>query len=116
SLFDARSQRVRPHLDDKVIAAWNGMAMSAFARAGKALDDEAYVARASDVANFILQHMCEGHARLFRCSRQDSAAIKAFSEDYAFVIRGLLDLYACDFDIKWLKSSILLADSLREFF
>jgi uncharacterized protein YyaL (SSP411 family) len=115
-LFDLRSKRVRPHLDDKIISAWNGMAISAFARAGRIFDEENYIDSARAGAAFILDRMVDGHGRLLRRFRQGEAAIQAFSEDYAFVVRGLLDLYMYDLGLKWLQNALELAQVLIDFF
>ncbi len=103
TLFDARARRPRPHLDDKVLTAWNGLVISAFARAGAALDDAAFLAAAARAAAFIRSEMFDADAgELFRTWRDGRAAIRGFTEDYAFLIQGLLDLYESTFDPGWL--------------
>ncbi len=114
-LFEAREKRVRPHLDDKIITAWNGMAISALAESGRVLGDQEYIESACRTADFILTSMRSKDGRLFRRYRLGEAAIPAFSEDYAFLARGLLDLYAATFDPQHLAQTIELANILRQF-
>jgi uncharacterized protein YyaL (SSP411 family) len=115
-LFATREQRVRPHLDDKVITAWNGLMVSALARGGLALDEPQYVATASLAADFLLESLRSKDGRLLRRYRQGDAAIPAFAEDYAFLARGLLDLYAAGFDSERLEQALSLAKELNRLF
>ena len=115
-LFEERKKRVRPHLDDKIITAWNGMAISAFANAGRMLGDRGYITGAQRIADFILTMMRNQDGRLFRRYRQGEVAVSAFSEDYAFLARGLLDLYAADFVPQNLAQAIEIAQLLLQFF
>ncbi len=115
-LFVERTKRTRPHLDDKIIAAWNGMALSALAAAGRVLGEGAYIERASRAADFILTEMRDRDGRFFRRYRQGEAAVSAFSEDYGFLARGLLDLYAADFEPRRLVEALEVAKMLRKFF
>lgn len=114
-LLAEREKRVRPHLDDKLLTAWNGMAISAFAQAGTALNLPAYVERARCAADFILSQMRDGQ-RLYRRYRDGEAAISAFSEDYAFFARGLLDLYAASFCPEDLRQAMQIAAQLKTHF
>jgi uncharacterized protein YyaL (SSP411 family) len=104
-LFDVRSQRPRPHLDDKIITAWNGLMISAFARAAQALNEPAYLASAQRAARFVRERMWKDGA-LLRSYRQGPGNVSGFAEDYAYLIMGLLDLYEADFDhthLQWAK-------------
>ncbi len=101
-LCDAREGRPRPHLDDKVLTAWNGLTISAFARAGAILNNPAYLDRATRAAEFIQANLWDS-SRLYRSWREGQRGdVPAFAEDYAFLIRGLLDLYEATFDARWL--------------
>jgi uncharacterized protein len=103
-LFTARESRPRPHLDDKILAAWNGLMISAFARAGAILHDEAFLAAARRAMSFLRAEMFDAATgELQRTWRDGKAGIRAFAEDYAFVIQALLDLYEASFDPDWLK-------------
>ena len=116
TLFVERAKRARPHLDDKIITAWNGMVLSALAAAGRVLGEQAYVERAGRAADFILTEMRDRDGRLFRRYRQGEAAVSAFSEDYGFLARGLLDLYTADFEPRRLIEALEVAKMLRKFF
>jgi uncharacterized protein YyaL (SSP411 family) len=110
-LFSIRAKRPRPHLDDKIIAAWNGLMISAFARAAQVLDDERYREIATRAANFLRRNLYEEKSQLlFRNYRGGRSDIEGFADDYAFVVEGLLDLYEASFDVEWLK----LANELQE--
>ena len=116
TLFKERAKRIRPYLDDKIITAWNGMVISAFAEAGRVLGEEDFIARAAKAAEFILSEMSDNRGRLWRRYRCGEAAIPAFSEDYAFLVRGLLDLYNADFNAEWLSHAVRLAGLLVDLF
>ena len=106
-LLEVRALRPRPHLDDKIITAWNGLMISAFARAGQILAEPAYVEAAQKSARFIRQELWK-EGTLSRNYRQGASAVKGFCDDYAFLIAGLLDLYEADFDTGWLQWAVEL--------
>jgi uncharacterized protein YyaL (SSP411 family) len=106
-LFDVRAQRPRPHLDDKIITAWNGLMISAFARSAQVLDDAAYLASAQKAAKFLREQVWKDGA-LRRSYRKGASEIPGFAEDYAYLIFGLLDLYEADFDPAHLQWAIEL--------
>ncbi len=92
-LLTARNKRPRPHRDDKIITAWNGLMMSAYARGASVLDDPAYLTRAARSAAFIKKHLYnEKNGTLLRIFRQGPGPTAGFGDDYAFLIQGLLDL------------------------
>ncbi len=105
-MFDARSRRPRPHLDDKVLSGWNGLMLAAFARAARTLRVEragALLETAQRAAHFLLTALWdESRHVLLRRYRQGHASIDGYSEDYAFVIYGLLELFQADGDLEWL--------------
>jgi hypothetical protein len=115
-LFVEREKRVRPHRDDKIITAWNGLMVSALARGGQALGEEQYVATAGLTADFILAKLRNREGRLLRRYRDGEAAIPAFADDYAFLARGLLDLYAATLEPQRLGQAVELADDLVRLF
>jgi uncharacterized protein YyaL (SSP411 family) len=114
-LLQARSKRVRPHLDDKILTAWNGLMISAFAMAGAALRDSRYAEAARRAAEFILEHMYRDGV-LLRRYRAGEAAIPAFLDDYALFAQALLDLYETQFDPRHLDLAITLTRQMRERF
>jgi uncharacterized protein YyaL (SSP411 family) len=113
-LFAIRAKRPRPHLDDKIIAAWNGLMISAYARAAQVLDPAIagrYLEIAARAANFLRTNLYDEKSKLlYRNYRDGRSDIQAFADDYAFVIQGLLDLYEASFDIEWLKFATELQD------
>ncbi len=117
TLLAARSERPRPHLDDKVLTSWNGLMISAFARAGAILGEEKYSAAAQRSAEFIRAAMWDPESKtLLRRYRRGDAAISGFLDDYAFLIRGLLDLYETLFDTRDLRFAAELAERQLELF
>ncbi len=116
-LFETRSRRVRPHLDDKILTAWNGLMISAFALGGAALDEPAYAAAAQRAAEFLIARMYEPHSGiLLRRYRQGDALIPGFLDDYALFTQALLDLYEAQFERRHLDLAIRLAARQRELF
>jgi uncharacterized protein YyaL (SSP411 family) len=107
-LFAAREKRIRPHLDDKVLADWNGLMISALAFGGAVLDEPDYIRAAEKAADFVLGTM-QKDGRLLHRYRDGEAAVPAFLDDYAFFGMGLLDLYQATFDSRWLRESRRLA-------
>ena len=96
-----RDKRPRPHLDNKIVTAWNGLMLSGLARAYSVLDEPRYLAAAKRAAAFLQEHLYY-HRRLLRSFCGLASATYGFAEDYAFLIQGLIDLYEADFDIRWL--------------
>jgi uncharacterized protein YyaL (SSP411 family) len=116
-LFDARAKRPRPHLDDKVLAGWNGLMIAAFARAARVLAGVAGLEARGDAhresarrAAAFIQHSMWNRERgvLLRRYRQGEAAIDAYAEDYAFLVFGLLELFQADGDVRWLEWALTL--------
>jgi uncharacterized protein YyaL (SSP411 family) len=106
-ILAARSGRPRPPLDVKVLTAWNGLMISALARASQALDEPRYLAAAEQSAGFIQSKLYDPRAgRLKRRYRAGEVAIDGFLDDYAFLIQGLLDLSETSFDFRWLAWAI----------
>ncbi len=116
-LLDARSRRPRPHLDDKILTAWNGLMISAFAKGAQVFEDRRYADAARRAAEFVLARMYDPErAMLLRRFRDGEAAIAGFLDDYAFFVQGLLDLYETDFDVRYLDLAVRLADTQLERF
>jgi uncharacterized protein YyaL (SSP411 family) len=115
TLYDARERRVHPGRDDKVLAAWNGLACRAFAEAGLALDRADYVAAAVKNAEFVLGCMREG-GRLLRTWKGGRAKLKGYLEDYAMVAAALVDVYEATFDRRWLDEARGLAEEMLRLF
>ena len=115
TLFEARKNRPRPHRDDKIIVAWNGLMISAFARASVALDNARYARAATGAADFILAELWDGE-NLKRHWKDGAADIPAFCDDYAALARACLDLYDATLEIRWLQTAETLADRMAELF
>src|SRR5258708_16076804 len=116
-LRTVRAQRPRPHLDDKVIAAWNGLMISAFARGAQVLGDQSCLAAATRAAEFLQRELYDAQTNtLYRSWRESRGAIAGFAEDYAFLIQGLLDLYEAGFDLRWLQWAERLQVAMDERF
>ncbi len=99
-----RAQRPRPHLDDKIITAWNGLMISALAQGARVLGEKPHLAAATRAAEFIQRELYDDRSgTLYRSWRGSRGAIAGFAEDYAFLIQGLLDLYEAGFEIRWLQ-------------
>jgi uncharacterized protein YyaL (SSP411 family) len=111
-LYRIRSQRPPPLRDDKVLVAWNGLAISAFARAGLTLGDDGYTQVATRAAGFLLDRALGPDGRLRRIYQAGKVSGPAFLEDYAFLIAGLLDLYEAISDPRWLRAAIALQAAL----
>jgi uncharacterized protein len=111
-LFAIRAQRPRPHLDDKIITAWNGLMISAYARAAQVFDPATarhYLEIATRAGKFLRTNLYDEKSKLlYRNYRQGRSEIAGFADDYAFVIQGLLDLYEASFDVEWLKLAVEL--------
>jgi len=115
-LFVARGLRVHPGKDDKILVAWNGLMISAFAQASSVLGDARFLAAARDAANHILADMRQPNGRLFATARNGRAHLNAYLDDYAFLVQGLIDLYETDFDVRWLREALALDEILRAHF
>jgi hypothetical protein len=106
TLFAVREKRIRPHRDEKVLTAWNGLMISALARAAQALDEPKYREAAERAARYIMTNRLKD-GKLTR-----TATGRAMVEDYAFLGNGLVDLYEADFDPQWLVTATTLADTM----
>ena len=109
-VFQYREQRVKPGLDDKILASWNGMMLKAYADAYRVFGNPEYLYSAIKNAEFLLKNMCSPDGALYRNFKAGKSTIPAFLDDYAFVAEGLTALYEASFDEKWLQKAKLLAD------
>jgi uncharacterized protein len=115
-LFAVRSQRPRPHLDDKIITSWNGLMISALARAAQVLDDGEYLRSAQRAAEFARTKLFDSKRKILARNFRAGKGGDGFADDYAFMIQGLLDLYEASFDLQWLKFALQLQSSLDALF
>ncbi|MDH3328162.1 MAG: thioredoxin domain-containing protein [Desulfobulbaceae bacterium] len=115
-LFAKRSTRVKPHLDDKVITAWNGLMIGALARGGIILKQPRFLEAAAKAAGFIKSVMCAENGTLARRYRQGSSGLAGQLDDYAFLISGLVELYKASQDPDWLEWAVQLTERKIELF
>ncbi len=114
-LYEVRRRRVPPFTDTKILAGWNGLMISAFARAGAVLGEPAYVERARAAARFVLDEM-QPEGSLQRIWIDGAAAEGAFLDDHAYLAVGLLDLYEATFELEWLRAAIAQHETLARHF
>jgi uncharacterized protein YyaL (SSP411 family) len=117
-LMRRRATRPRPHLDDKVLTAWNGLMIAAFARAARTIEGaDSYLADAQRAARFVRDQLWQPSSRtLLRRYRDGSAGVEAYAEDYAYLVWGLLELFQADGDADWLEWAITLQKRQDELF
>ncbi|HPM25814.1 MAG TPA: thioredoxin domain-containing protein [Methanothrix sp.] len=114
-LLSVREKRVHPQKDDKILADWNGLMISALAKAAQALNRPDYANAAARAADFILNEMKTEDGRLLHSYREGSA-ISGCLDDYAFLVWGLIDLYETLFEIKYLRAAAKLTRAMIEHF
>ncbi|NWG03880.1 MAG: thioredoxin domain-containing protein [Syntrophaceae bacterium] len=107
TLYAVREKRVKPNRDEKILTAWNGLMISGFVDGFKVTGEEKYLARGTEAAHFILHEM-KKDGRLMRAFHKGKSQVKGYSEDYAFFIQALIDLYEATFEIEWLKEAMEL--------
>jgi len=116
-LGEARRQRVPPLRDEKILAAWNGLAISAFAVAGRILGERRYVDRAVAAADFLATKMRDGQCGLLaRSYCAGHLGAPGFLDDYAFVAAGMLDLFETTHDVRWFDEACRLCDETEALF
>ena len=112
-LFAAREQRIKPGRDEKVLTAWNGMALRAFAHAARAFSRDDYRMVAEQNADFLLRELRDANSNLLRAWKDGRAgSVPAFLDDHALLADGLLALYEATFAPRWLIEARTLADTM----
>ncbi len=111
----ARKSREYPHLDDKILTGWNGLMISALARAGVVFDEQRYVDAAEKAANFLLAES-QNDGRLLRSWRAGQASLPGYLSDYAFFIEALVELHAATGNPAWLSQAERLTREMLELF
>jgi uncharacterized protein YyaL (SSP411 family) len=111
-----RAGRARPRLDDKVVAAGNGLAIRALAEAGTVLAEPRYTAAAGDAARFILDHLRRPDGRLLRSRRADRGEIPGFCQDYGATALGLFALYRATGEPRWFAAATALVEAMVDLF
>jgi uncharacterized protein YyaL (SSP411 family) len=116
-LMQVRSTRPRPLRDDKVLAGWNGLMISGFARGGQILGEARYADAARRAADFLRRRLWDDRRGvLFRRHREGESAIDGFLDDYAFTGLALLDLYETTFEARDFSWAVTLAERAMERF
>ena len=116
-IFQARSKRVRPHLDDKVLASWNGLMLGALARAGVVLKEDKYLVAAERNFAFVKSKLWDSSTQTlysrWRDGQRDSVQLL---EPYAFLLSGVIELYQCTLNPQHLEFAVALADGMLKRF
>lgn len=112
----ARSRRPRPQKDEKILTDWNGLMVAALAKAGRAMENPAYIVAASKATRWIMDTLGDRSGRLFHRYVGKSAGISGQASDYAFFVWALLELYQATFDPQHLSYASLFTETLLEHF
>jgi hypothetical protein len=115
-LYALRSQRIAPGLDDKILAAWNGMMLASLAEAARVLGRADYTTAAVRNGEFLLKAMLRDDGTLFRTHKNGTSKLNGYLEDYANVIDGFLELYQTTFEERWFVAARKLADGVLAHF
>ena len=116
ALLASRATRVHPPRDDKVIAAWNGLALRAFAEAAAVLESEEYLEIAIGIASFVTTEMIDGERRLHRAWRNNKTSGPGFCDDYAAMAVGLYTLFSVTGDTRWYDEAESLTGDMVDLF
>jgi uncharacterized protein YyaL (SSP411 family) len=115
-LLEARAQRVPPATDDKVLTDWNGLALAAFALAGRTLNEPRYIEAAQRCADFLLVNLVTPEGRLLHRYHTGKAGLSGLLDDYAFLAWGLVEVYQATFEPRYLTKALALLGQLEERF
>ena len=115
-LYDVRAKRVWPGLDDKRLASWNALAISALGEAGAVLGRTDFLYAARGAAEFVLGELRDADGRLLRTFKDGDARLNAYLEDHAFLLEALLTMYESTFEPRWFGAARELADTMIERF
>ena len=115
-LASAREKRIRPARDEKILAAWNGLALAALADAARALPSKRYGEAAERAGEFVLRELLRPNHRVFHSWKDGRTSGNGFLEDYACLVEGLLALYQATFADRWFTAARGLTDAMVEHF
>jgi uncharacterized protein YyaL (SSP411 family) len=116
TLFEARETRIRPETDDKVLTAWNAMAITALVEAGRAFDQPRFIEAAEGCARFVLQKLRRADGRLLRSWRNGVPGRAGFCDDHALLASACLTLFSTTGMVGWFREAVGLLDALVELF
>jgi hypothetical protein len=108
----AREKRLAPRCDDKILTAWNGLMIAAYADGYRVLKNDAHRRAAEKCAHFVLERMRSPDGRLLRSFRSGQAKLPGYLDDYAYFAHGLLRLYAATDDRRWLREAQSIAEKM----
>ncbi len=109
-LFEERSKRVRPGLDDKILTSWNALMLMGYVDAYSAFGEKKFLDAALKNGDFILNKMMNEDGRLNRNFKNNKSTINAFLDDYSYTVEAFISLYEASFDEKWILNAKKLAD------
>ena len=115
-LLGVRDRRVRPATDDKVLASWNGLAITALAEAGRALGEDRWIRAAGEAADFVLRALRKEDGRLLRAWREGRTSGPAYLDDHAMMAVACLTLYETTFEVRWFAEARRLGDEILRLF
>ena len=115
-LFSSREKRPRPFRDDKILTDWNGLMITGFAAASRALGEPRYAEAAAKAADFVSSKLSDGRGNLLHRYRGGEAAIPGNLDDYVFMMEAYLELYEATFDLKWLDRARGTAEKMTALF
>jgi len=116
TLFEAREGRVRPGTDDKVLTAWNAMAISALAEAGRSFGEPRFIEAAEGCARFVLENLRRADGRLLRSWRDGVPGRAGFCDDHALLSSACLTLFSTTGTVGWFREAVEVLDALVELF
>jgi uncharacterized protein YyaL (SSP411 family) len=111
-LLAARSERVRPGLDDKRLTSWNALMVTALAEAGAALAEPRFLDAAVACADFLLRDLRDGDGHLLRTYNEGHAKLGAYLEDHAFLLEALIALFEATCEARWFEEATTLAEEM----
>src|SRR5688500_15672588 len=111
-LYEVRSRRIWPGLDDKRLTSWNALMIAALADAGAVLERDDYLDAARAAADFVLSELRDDDGRLLRTWKDGRGKLNAYLEDHAFLLEALLSLYEATFEPRWFAEARALADAM----
>ncbi|ERJ12445.1 thioredoxin domain-containing protein [Haloplasma contractile] len=115
-LFNYRDKRVHPHKDDKILTSWNAMMITAYARAGRVLNNDAYINKAKQGVQFISDHLIDENGRIQARYRDGEAKFKGYIDDYAYLNWALIELFLGTSDQTYIHQALKLTDDMIELF
>jgi len=115
-LFDHREKRIHPFKDDKILTSWNGLMIAALAMGGRILGNPRYTQAAEKASEFIKEHLFNEKGRLLAVYRDGASPVKAYADDYSFLIWGLLELYETTYKPDYLQEAVSLNNEMLKLF